>query len=139
MLFYFINNHAEDGAGAVVCSNGADIIDCEFRDNYVVDMFAGAIYMPYDDDSPATVSIKQSKFINNRAGDDGGAVYTDCPLTISDCYFQDNFAGLDGGALYVDNNFNILSSMFYNNHAERDGGAISIPIPYKGSTSELYL
>ncbi|MBE6510093.1 MAG: hypothetical protein E7Z74_02305 [Methanobrevibacter millerae] len=122
---YFINNHAEDGAGAVVCSNGADIIDCEFRDNYVVDMFAGAIYMPYDDDSPATVSIKQSKFINNRAGDDGGAVYTDCPLTISDCYFQDNFAGLDGGALYVDNNFNILSSVFFNNHAERDGGAIS--------------
>ncbi|WP_407430910.1 hypothetical protein [Methanobrevibacter sp.] len=131
---YFINNHAEDEAGAVFC-NGADIMNCEFRDNYVVNNDAGAIHISDYGDSPATSSIKQSKFINNRAGGSGGAVDTLCPLTISDCYFQDNFAGWDGGALHADNNFNILNSVFNNNHAEIDGGAISI---LKDCCSEIH-
>lgn len=62
--------------------------------------------------------IRNCSFINNRAGNGGGAIYNwrNCNPVISHCIFTDNVAP-DGGGIYLRNNCNaIISDCIFNNN-----------------------
>lgn len=96
-------------------------IDAEyvFRDNQ-----AGSDGGVIDDES--VVEFKDSQFINNRAKNAGGALYTWATfLKIDNCKFMSNVS-TNGGAIY--NYFSdatFVGSLFLNNLALKYGGALS--------------
>ena len=74
--------------------------------------------------SGSTCNISYCTFLGNNATY-GGAVYISIPYTvISNCNFTKNTASLNGGAIYINaNNVGVLKSNFINNRAN-DGCAI---------------
>ena len=91
----------------------------------------GAIYM-YEGWSPR---IEGCEFIGNTVLGDGGAIYADsstATLTVSNTRFAENVAVLDGGAIFSKGKINIYSSKFENNIANGEnelersyGGAVN--------------
>ena len=51
------------------------------------------------------VEMRNNKYINNRAGRNGGALsisqHTEQPVNIQDSVFNNNTAGFDGGGIYI--------------------------------------
>ncbi|MCH7604016.1 MAG: right-handed parallel beta-helix repeat-containing protein, partial [Planctomycetes bacterium] len=78
----------------------------------------------------ADLTIRQCRFIDNRAWHRGGGIYYDSgSLTIEQCEFRDNFADIqnsaEGGAIFLQNSSaNVTDSRFVGNYAESSGGAI---------------
>ena len=93
----FLNNQADIG-GAISASCRLNISQCQLNQNQA--NWGGAIYALGGD-------IEQSTFSDNKAGKNGGAIYSaDAVATIKDCKFSGNSASSKGGALYfngVDN------------------------------------
>ena len=115
----FINGKSENGGAIFVGSEydpwgtiSLNISDCEFKNNNAIDIPVK------DDETPATgnggaiystgnVDIRNSKFIQNNAAKEGGAIFTQEYIT--------DYSKM-----------NVLNSNFTNNKAER-GGAICSP------------
>ena len=99
--------------------------------NLVLNHDGGAIYM-YEGWSPR---IDSCVFIGNSVLGDGGAIYadsSDVTLTVSNTRFAENVAVLDAGAIYCKGKINIYSSKFENNVANGEnklerslGGAVN--------------
>ncbi|WP_297899187.1 transglutaminase domain-containing protein [Methanobrevibacter sp.] len=117
---YFENNTALTYGGAIGLRNnglGAEITNCTFVNNFAPD--GGAIYVL------ASVTITGSTFKNNRASNNGGAIFTtgSNSLNISNSKFESNKAKT-GGALYITVPTRINSSNFKSNVASNNGGGI---------------
>ncbi|MCP4546753.1 MAG: T9SS type A sorting domain-containing protein [bacterium] len=119
----FRNGHSSSRAGALSISRSSvEIRNCIFQANYA-DLDGGAIgAFTYGYGAP---KIADCRFLNNHAGDLGGAVaiqYVDG--TITNCQFEGN-SSMDGGAVYLrTTGLRILDSRFMNNYAQQHGGAM---------------
>ena len=72
------------------------------------------------------LTVEDSVFLNNKASDEGGAVYVGTDeLIIRRSTFTGNSADSSGGAVYANGNIDlILDSVFVDNEAGYDGGAV---------------
>ena len=93
-------NPGGDG-GAINVQGGAGIHleNCVIRDNTSTNETGGGIYFH---SNHGTSTIDRCYFFNNRAGDDGGAIYFSAgTLTITNSTFESNNAANSGGAIEV--------------------------------------
>lgn len=114
----FLNNGATGAkinswwGGAVFCLT-MEGNKCIFENNYADD-YEGAIYIKTKSES----TIKNTQFTNNQAKDNnGGAIYSNGDLRVSNCNFTKNKAKTDGGAIYADAKVTATSSIFIINEA----------------------
>ena len=131
----FINalNNENNGGAIQFYSTGELIIEnCIFISNKVTtsvgEGLGGGIYAHGSENDYVTVTVRDSKFLNNYAYTDGGAINTKFGiLTVSNCLFDNNSATRDGGAIGTRGlaDVNIMNSVFSNNHALEWGGAIN--------------
>ncbi|MGL4651045.1 MAG: LamG-like jellyroll fold domain-containing protein, partial [Caldilineaceae bacterium] len=90
-----LTNHRTDGNGGAIYTLGPlTIEDVHARFNQA--FRGGAIYAG----SSAEVEIRWSFFFSNTASSDGGAIYSEAPLTVTNSYFETNTATFgSGGAI----------------------------------------
>jgi len=105
----------------------------------------GAIY-----NASGLVSVENTKFINNKASTDGGAIFNSAntnllastfsgnsatsnggaifnssgAMSVQNDTFSNNLSTINGGAIYNYADLNILNTLFSSNSAKADGGAI---------------
>ena len=98
----FIGNHAEDRGGAI-----AVIAE---RDYYAV-----------------PTSLDHVSFVDNSAGETGGAMHIEDDVSITDANFDGNSAQ-NGGAIYAEfeSLMKVKNASFTNNTAEQDGAAVYV-------------
>ena len=92
------------------------------RDNYAAER-GGAIFSVDN----GTLTLDNIVFTNNRAGLDGGAIYSNLSkIIVNLCTFTENSAGNFGGAIYTLNSAGLTvdESLFNKNTAVMRGGAI---------------
>ena len=126
----FIHNTAEGvmSAGGIACINSADIsiFNSRFHHN-VASGHAGVLHV-----EGSTLSVQESFFDNNRAGRDGGVMYTKVSpviILVNYSWFINNTAGEDGGVMYVGSagsHVRVRESYFVSNNATERGGLIAI-------------
>ena len=131
----FTNNNkdyvnGEKSYGAVAAANNVLIEDSYFANNYA--RWGGAVTLVgyLDEENTATLTIRNTKFENNKAFM-GGAVFSQVAhLDVEDSVFNSNEAYQDGGAIVADDYHNnlyttlITDSSFDSNKAARYGSAI---------------
>jgi len=125
-------NLADTGAGLAFTGTDAEIVitDCSFVDNLALNL-GGGVYVA-EAQSARSVSIADSLFRDNTAGNGGGAYLnrsnSDCAVTR--CTFLNNEATDTGGGLKqvagdgLSHSLAVQDSVFANNHAGNDGGGI---------------
>ena len=121
----------ESQGGAIYSMIRLNIDNCTFEDNYAYDN-GGAV-----NDRYVNINVGQipgepysSFFINNRADDDGGAIFCCDNAYITHCLFDSNKADgaisaqSEGGAIHCKDDLTVENSTFKNNYAYDYGGAI---------------
>ena len=131
----FINalNNENNGGAIQFYSTGHLIIDnCIFINNRVTtssgEGLGGGIYAHGESNSYVELEVTNSKFLNNYAFTDGGAINTKFgKVTIKNCLFDNNSASRDGGAIGIRglSDVDIYNCIFSNNFAEEWGGAVN--------------
>ncbi|HIY96301.1 MAG TPA: M60 family metallopeptidase [Candidatus Borkfalkia excrementigallinarum] len=118
-----VNGSANGGALRV--SSGALNIESGviFRNNRSAN--GGAIVSQAG--SNASFRISGAHFAGNTAGTNGGAIYANCVLDISDTVFEDN-AAANGGAICINGGgiLTLSDCTFENNAASAQGGALRL-------------
>lgn len=71
-----------------------------------------------------TLSVSDSAFTGNEAGDSGGAIYNSGTLTITNSDFNANVANFFGGAIRNDNALSLSNSRVLSNTSNSFGGGI---------------
>jgi predicted outer membrane repeat protein len=133
----FYDAYAEDESGgsiAAICA--ASVISGVTIRGAEADTDGAGLY--FNDDSGCgadyTVTVTNSRFLNNDADDQGGAISdgqddSESPLTeviVSGSYFYQNEADL-GAAINLDGTtLTVSNSTFIENHAVDDGGALEL-------------
>ncbi|MEA4957473.1 hypothetical protein SDC9_08584 [bioreactor metagenome] len=115
----FTNNKAADDGGAIYNLGTLKIIDSNFTNNNANNN-GGAIY------SNKTININNTNFNNNAANNNGGAIYSESTnnnINIYNSLFNYN-KGLNGGAIYSQNPLSIFDSNFTNNIASNANAAV---------------
>jgi len=123
---------SDSGNGGVIYTQGiSTFINNTFKDNYAYQ--GGAIYSTEDLQSSTSNLFKGNVFINNKAGNQGGAIYSAGNMgtktyPIEDNVFINNEAGI-GGAIFLRGSWNSKSifatkSLFQENFATKGGSAI---------------
>jgi len=110
------------------------VYNCIFDGNETQSSDGGGIQMF---DIGSSLTCEKSIFRNNLAGNNGGAIYANGTLEISNCLFENNTASSKGGAIYIpvsgaDNNQNFINNTIASNNIvntniaglEVDGGNI---------------
>ena len=126
----FNGNHA-GYAGAIANDEGImNLNKCSFTNNYADQSMgvAGAIWNGNFNENIGTLTVTDSTFTSNSAGQGyGGAIENDDTLRISGCTFINNTAG-DGGAIYnYGGTVNVANSHFADNIADASArGANSV-------------
>lgn len=118
----FTGNAATSSSGGAVSTLAPTTIDgCTFTDNTAT--IAGAVEVV----SGTTADILASSFIRNIASGDAGAIWAAGTVSISDSTFDGNEAGDQGGAVECDTSgsLTIATSTFLDNVALDQGGAVS--------------
>lgn len=124
----FENNKARGGygdGGAIYCESGNLIVNnTNFTKNQVLDE-GGAVYI-YSKYDP----IFTSCIFEENTAEYGGAIYYDtssdeAELKISECTFNKNEAEVDGGAIYCEGYINVSDSTFKKNKATKATAAKS--------------
>lgn len=126
----FINNtvnsmYYDTHAGALCFRPGIVLQNSNFINNYC-SLNGGATTLHTDGE------IINCTFINNSAGEYGGAVFTgylgdDISVNITNCIFINNSAPVGGAILIKGNNVRVTNSKFEDNKAnESEGGAVFI-------------
>ena len=132
-----INSVSKSGGAFYAFYSAVDIINCEFINNTAGEDFSTAASggaAQFSGSNKVAINIIDSKFINNSAIYQGGAIRANSNLNISGCEFINNSA-VAGGAIYSSGTSknklqnNICSSDFYNN-AAMYGGTIFISFNY---------
>ena len=131
----FINITAGTGHDSVVYNNKGtmNMTNCTFT-NCTAGYGAVTNYM-WGSTTGVTLNVKGSKFENNHASEEPGAINNCGILTVYNCTFNNNSADLWAGAIHTHSNANtvINLSTFKNNVAEWNGGAL-----YTYSTLKVY-
>lgn len=115
----------DNRGGAVSSTNHAvEVRNCVFRGN--VASGGGAIFV-----MDGQLTVDNSFFYRNAAdpssSGSGGAIATlNAPLSLTDSVFDENFAGDNAGAVNCNGNVTISGSSFLNNHAAGNAAALSI-------------
>jgi predicted outer membrane repeat protein len=121
-----------DGAyngGALYAEGNVTIADSTFTDNDTSEY--GAVL--YSWNSARTVTISNSVFVGNTAGQVGGAINA-TTVTVTGSTFTNNDAAVYGGAINA-TTVTVTGSTFTNNNAVIDGGAIkATTVTVTGST-----
>ena len=127
------------GHGGAIIWTGADgkVLNSTFRLNNA-SRNGGAIYMQGSTDGDCkNILVNGSRFIENYAGNNGGALdwYEGAhDSTLSNSYFIGNTAEKAGGAVYwYGHDGHVINSTFENNRGSGDGGALYVV----GNTTEL--
>ena len=125
-----VTDNLNEELGAITVWDGSlELTGSELARNSVEDTSpsldgeGGGALMVYNSE----VTVRQSRFLDNRSARDGGAVLAGlyAELNIEDTEFSDNSAELRGGALAVDSGtLTLVGSSFADNSA-RTGGALS--------------
>lgn len=125
--YFFYNNTAGFSGGAIYVGEGSgncEIINCDFKNNYVLnetDGHGGAIEWYAEKGL-----VSNSNFTSNHAYN-GGAIYVGSQsgkINITDSNFNENYATTNGGAISIDaSGVTINASNFYDNYAN-NGGAL---------------
>ncbi|AWX31620.1 hypothetical protein AW729_00330 [Methanosphaera sp. BMS] len=124
----FENNKARGGygdGGAIYCESGNLVVNnTNFTNNNVLD-YGGAVYIDSKYD-PIFISC----IFEKNTAEYGGAIYyqtssDEAELKISECTFNNNEAEVDGGAIYSEGYVNITESTFKKNKATKDTSAKS--------------
>ena len=122
--------------GGTACAYGVStmyITNCRFSRNLAATGNAGVLLLK----NSMRLQVKNSSFIGNSAGRNGGVLYTpnstfSTPTTvisINESTFMNNRAGRDGGVMYVERNSSTVSitkTIFANNSARGRGGVVAI-------------
>ena len=122
--------------GGTACANGVstmNITNCSFSRNQAATGHAGVLLL----NNSMQLQIRNSLFIRNSAGQNGGVLYTpnstlSAPatvITINESTFMNNRAGRDGGVMYVGRNgstVRITNTIFFNNSVRGRGGVVAI-------------
>ena len=125
---YFVNNSANRGGGVMIGGLTTTLIvtDSHFINNTAITGAGGAI------DYFGNITLKNTHFINNRAGYRGGAIgkttnVNQTYVQIEDCSFVGNFAQLDGGAIFcLECTLKFIRPEFFRNHVQNEGGAVFV-------------
>ena len=129
----FINVSANKNGGAIFADINADSDRSANGNVYITNTtfnqcsgdFGGALLQ-----LGGTCNIFDSKFIDNSAKENGGAIYTsDVEVYINKTTFTNNKADTDngkGGALYLDYGLEVIDNCTFKNNAAKDTGAIYI-------------
>jgi predicted outer membrane repeat protein len=107
------------------------ITNCTVKDYYNTTV-AAAIR----NNGTGTIAISNSSFINNRASDNGGALWvSNGTATITDSRFRNNTSDLDGGAIYTEGNVNltVTNSSFDGNIASNENADLTETISEGGA------
>lgn len=116
----FSNNIATENGGAIYTTSDSGVYSSTFTNNQAKN--GGAVYNTNED----KVIIADSTFTENKASENGGAIYSsknenEGQMFIADSDFKGNSAGNKGGAIYTDSTLNISAEYkdvtFSNNKA----------------------
>ena len=119
-----------------------DLNKCSFNNNYADQSMgvAGAIWNGNFNENIGTLTVTDSTFTSNSAGQGyGGAIENDDTLMVSGSTFRNNTAG-DGGAIYnYGGTVNVANSLFADNIADASGrGANSVGgAVYSGNSYDI--
>ncbi len=104
------------------------ISNCRFED-HVADADGAAVYFmtPLMNGS----YLQKLHFVNNRAGEDGGALMLfeggTASVIVDSCYFEGNLSFRRGGAVSVlKSSMTVIDSWFQDNECRRNGGAVAL-------------
>lgn len=88
------------------------VYNCIFDGNQTQSSDGGGIQMF---DSGSSLTCEKTIFRNNFVGNDGGAIYANGEILVTNCLFENNTAGNRGGAIYMPNSAQNQSQIFINN------------------------
>ena len=109
-------NTGGDATGAGLFVGGdAEITGASFADNGALQ--GGGLYIA------GNLTLADSVFVSNTAGDDGGGLYAAGQAEITGAEFTENEA-VQGGALYAAGDLTLADSAFYSNTAGTNGGGL---------------
>ena len=120
----FINNSAKQDGGVLYKMYSVKISYCDFINNSALGD-GGVLLADFSfGESNSHVEITGSKFLNNSAKHNGGAIsINQGVLIISNSSFDRNLVSNDGGVLYSDQtDVRISRAMFMSNRADGNGG-----------------
>jgi predicted outer membrane repeat protein/parallel beta-helix repeat protein len=117
------NDYTTGGAVCITGTSDVEVSGCYFSGNSALN-YGGALTIRGD---ASNIRIINSTFVNNRAPS-GGAIYNQLAsgTIISGCTFENNKATDNGGAIYAVSPLNIVGSTFKTNTVTNNGGAIYI-------------
>ena len=137
---YFYGNHDSSYGTIWDCWGNLTVENCIFENNSANGR-GGVIIATAD--SGYTVRVSGSTFTENRAGGDGGAIFSEMKnLIITDSVFTNNSSSGAGGAVTTpdaantSDNIVVSGCEFTGNTAEGDGGALRV-YNYNGNTLTL--
>lgn len=121
----FRNNYVSASGGTIVLDacHSAVVDNCSFESNRAVK--GGAIQIKvFEYDYRSNVTLINCNFTNNRASEQGGAVYSKYGLTkIYNCNFEDNYCD-KGGAIYAKFATLTISDSSFKGNSAQYGGAL---------------
>ena len=114
----FENNTAQEG-GAIFATEDVTVDGCTFTENAAINGCGGAIY------SNSSVKVKNSRFKNNKASKEGGAIMALGWTDIDGSNFTQNNAQ-SGGGIYFSGVLNLNNTNFSDNNATDTTNNISM-------------
>lgn len=122
-------NNTSYGNGTAISSTNLTVINSTFIANHAVnetitDGYGGAIVINKYKGVPGNATIINSKFINNTASANGGAICNkESYFNVTNCTFIGNDANMTGGAIFNGGEMKLTNCVFIGNNAT-NGGAI---------------
>ncbi|KZX14917.1 putative outer membrane protein PmpI precursor [Methanobrevibacter cuticularis] len=116
----FTNNKATNNGGGIYTDNVLAISGSSFVNNVATNNGGGISVL-----STSRTTIASTKFTSNSAKN-GGGVYNNAPLAISNSYFNSNKANANGGAIYANKNLNISGGSLTSNSAGYGSGIYNL-------------
>ena len=113
------------GAGLYSAFSNTTLVSCTFRSN---DVTAVGIGRGGGAHFNGAATLTSCTFTDNRAEEDGGAIYTNgsFTITLTDCTFTNNTASKTGGAVNLSNPSILTNCTFTGNRATFSGGAANL-------------
>ena len=113
------------GAGLYSAFSNTTLVSCTFRSN---DVTAVGIGRGGGAHFNGAATLTSCTFTDNRAEEDGGAIYTEgsFTITLTDCTFTNNTASKTGGAVNLSSPSILTNCTFTGNRATFSGGAATL-------------
>ncbi len=113
----FSGNTADRGGGVHSWLGAPQFADCSFTKNTAA--LGGGMYQRFGGQG----TVRNCAFTENTSSEEGGGLWTESPLQVTDCTFTSNAAARGGGFFGASTNGSTLSfCSFSDNAAEMEGG-----------------